>query len=120
VTKQPFMIATLVAACGGDGGAPLQEPGPVVVSVTITAPTSMIRVGETVQLRATALDADGIVLERQSFIWTSGIQTVASVSPSGLVTGRVKGRSKIKATTEGVTDSIIISVAAAPRPGPPE
>jgi uncharacterized protein YjdB len=120
VTKQPFMIATLIAGCGGDGGAPLQEPGPIVATVIITAPTTMIRVEETVQLTATALDREGRVLEGQVFAWTSGIQTVATVSASGLVTGRVKGRSRIEATSEGVTDSIIISVAAARPPGPPE
>jgi hypothetical protein len=77
----------------------------------------MIHVGEEVQLTATALDADGNVLEGQIFEWTSGIQTVASVSSTGVVTGRVKGRSRIQAIAEGMADSVIISVAAI-RPPP--
>ncbi len=72
--------------------------------------------GETVQLTATVRDGEGTVLEGRSFEWTSGITTVASVSPTGLVTGQGKGRSRIRATTEGVTGSIIISVDLAPPP----
>jgi uncharacterized protein YjdB len=112
-------IAALVTACGddGDGGADIQEPSPVT-SVTVTAPTTEIRIGQTVQLTATARDAGGTVLEDRSFEWTSGIGTVASVSPTGLVIGLVKGQSEIRATTEGVTGSIVITVRVPPSPNP--
>jgi len=102
-------IAALIAACGGDEGGSLQEPTPVA-AVTVTAPTTRIRVGETVQLTATARDADANVLEGRDFTWTSGIGTVASVSADGLVTGRVKGASEIRATSEGVTGTLVITV----------
>jgi glucose/arabinose dehydrogenase len=113
-----FTVAS-ITACGDDGGGggDIQDPSPVA-SVTITAPTTEIRVGETVQLTATARDADGNVLEGKSFEWTSGIGTVASVSPTGLVTGLVKGQSEIRATTEGVTGSIVITVDPVPPPDP--
>jgi uncharacterized protein YjdB len=117
-TLSPALIlAGALSACGGDGGGDVQEPSPVT-SVTITAPTTEIQVGQTVQLAATARDADGTVLEGRSFEWTSGIGTVASVSPTGLVTGLVKGQSEIRATTDGVTGSIVITVAVARRPDP--
>jgi glucose/arabinose dehydrogenase len=112
-----LIIAALATACGEDGGSGIQEPEPVA-SVTITAPTTEIQVGQTVQLTATARDADGTVLEGRSFEWTSGIGTVASVSPTGLVTGLVKGQSEIRATTEGVTGSIVITVDPARPPDP--
>jgi len=109
-------IAALVTACGDDGdGADIQEPS-VVASVTVTAPTTEIRVGQAVQLTATARDVGGTVLEDKSFEWTSGIGTVASVSPTGLVIGLVKGQSEIRATTEGVTGSIVITVRVAAVP----
>ena len=104
-----------MGACGGDKGEGLQEPSRVT-SITVSAPTTTIRVGDTVQLTATAQDADGNVLEDRDFSWTSGIGTVASVSPNGLVTGLVKGASEIRATAEGVTGTIVITVAVAPRP----
>ena len=112
----PVLITVLaVGACGGDEGSSIQEPSPVA-AVAISAPTTMIRVGDTVQLTASARDADGNVLEGRDFTWTSGIGTVASVSPNGLVTGLVKGQSEIRATTEGVTGTLVITVAVAPRP----
>jgi uncharacterized protein YjdB len=110
-----ILIPVLVLGCGGDEGAGVQEPDRVA-AVIVSAPTTMIRVGDTVQLTASARDADGNVLEGRSFTWTSGIGTVASVSPNGLVTGLVKGASEIRATTEGVTGTVVITVAVAPRP----
>jgi uncharacterized protein YjdB len=95
-------------------GGNLQEPNPVAV-VSISAPTTTIRVGDQVQLTASARSADGNVIEDPDFTWTSGIGTVASVSPNGLVTGLVKGASEIRATTEGVTGTLVITVAVAPR-----
>lgn len=86
-----------------------------MASVTITAPTTEIRIGQSVQLTATARDANGTELERE-FTWISGIGTVASVSSTGLVTGLVKGQSEIRATTEDVTGSIVITVNVAPPP----
>jgi len=103
-------MVALSAACGGDasgtGPAPVDE-------VVVTAPTTEIEVGETVQLTATALDANGNALDR-SFIWVSGIGTVASVSQTGLVTGLHKGQSEIEAITEDVAGSIVITVDPAP------
>lgn len=115
VLSPVLSISVLLSACGGDEGSGLLEPAPVAY-VTITAPTTEIYVGETVQLTAAALDADGTVLEGRSFEWTSGIGTVASVSANGLVTGRAKGQSEIRAVTDGVTGSIVITVAPAPVP----
>ena len=107
------LISVVLAACGGDDGGSIQEPTRVAV-ITISAPTTMIRVGDTVQLTASARDADGNVLEGRDFTWTSGIGTVASVSSSGLVTGLVKGQSEIRATAEGVTGTLVITVAVHP------
>jgi glucose/arabinose dehydrogenase len=107
----------VMTACGDDGGGAIQEPEPVA-SVRVTAPTTEIQVGQTVQLTATAHDANGTLLEGKSFEWASGIGTVASVSPTGLVTGLVKGQSEIRATTEGVTGSLVITVDPAPTPVP--
>ncbi len=110
-------IAVMVAACGGDEGGSLQEPIPVA-SVTVTAPVTRIRVGDTVQLTATVQDAGGNVLEDRDITWTSGIGTVASVSADGLVTGLVKGASEIRATSDGVTGTLVITVDPTRRADP--
>jgi glucose/arabinose dehydrogenase len=111
-----LILAAVLSACGGDGDGDVQ-PNPVT-AVTVTAPTTEISAGHTVQLTATAHDANGTALEGKSFEWTSGIGSVASVSPAGLVTGLAKGQSEIRATTEGVTGSIVITVQLAPLPDP--
>ena len=113
-----LIIAASVSACGEDGGGDIQEPRPVA-AVTVTAPTTTIDVGQTVQLTATARDAGGSVVEGRTFEWTAADASVASVSPTGLVAGLAQGQVEIRATTEGVTGSIMITVAAALPPPPP-
>jgi uncharacterized protein YjdB len=102
----------LLLGCGGESETGIQGPTPVD-TVIVTAPTTEIRVDQTVQLTATALDEDGNVLEGKTFEWTSGIGTVATVSQTGIVSGHVKGQSEIRATTEGVTGSLVITVQVA-------
>lgn len=109
------LLLALIPACGADDIAITQDPAGVA-RIIVGSPATLIRVGETVQLTATAQEAGGNVLEGRSFSWSSGIGTVASVSPNGLVTGLVKGASEIRASTEGVTGSVVITVAPAPRP----
>jgi glucose/arabinose dehydrogenase len=112
-----LIIAATVSACGGDGGGDIQEPRPVT-TVTVTAPDSSIEVGQTVQLTATAEDADGTAVDGRTFDWSTADAAVASVSPAGLVTGVAAGQVEIRGTTEGVTGSIVLTVAAAPPPAP--
>jgi glucose/arabinose dehydrogenase len=112
-----LFLATALAGCSDDGDGNV-EPTPVT-SVTVTAPQTSIGVGQTVQLTATAYDSRGGVVEGRTFEWSSADQAVASVSPTGLVTGVAEGSSEITATTEAVSGSMAISVAAEPPPPPP-
>jgi glucose/arabinose dehydrogenase len=122
----PFVLAPILVlaagllACGSDDGGGGTEPPPpaAVASVTVTAPTSSIPVGQTVQLTATALDANGNPVAGQSFQWSTGDAAVATVSSSGLVTGVAEGQTPIQATTAGVSGTVTISVTAGPGPGP--
>jgi glucose/arabinose dehydrogenase/predicted small secreted protein len=110
------IVAFATAACGNDGGGgDIQQPSPVT-TVTVTAPTSSIQVGQTVQLTAAAQDAGGAAVEGRTFEWTSANQDVASVSSTGLVTGVGEGQAEIRAATDGISGSITITVAAAPPP----
>jgi glucose/arabinose dehydrogenase len=114
----------VVAACFSDrpggGGGDIQEPV-VVATVTVTAPKTTIDSGQTVQLSATAKDAAGNVLEDRTVEWATADTAVASVSPTGLVTGLKPGQAEIRAVSEGVSGSLTITVVAAPAgpPGPP-
>jgi glucose/arabinose dehydrogenase len=112
-----LLLAASVSACGEDGGGDIQEPGPVS-AITVTAPATTIQVGQTAQLTATARDARGTVLEGHSFEWATADASVASVSPTGLVTGLAEGLVEIRATTEGLTGSLTLTIAPAPPGGP--
>jgi uncharacterized protein YjdB len=112
----PAAVTLFAIGCGGDDRGAIQEPPPPapVASVIITAPTTTIQVGQTLQLIATAYDADGATLENRAFDWAPSDPTVATVFASGLVTGVAPGEVQISATSENVTGSIAITIIPAP------
>jgi glucose/arabinose dehydrogenase len=113
-------LACFLCACG-DGGGDLQGNNPpAVAQVTVEAPASTVAVGDSVQLQAVALDADGNALEDRTVEWASANTDVATVSSTGLVTGRSVGEARISATVEAVSGTVAITVASTePPPAPP-
>ncbi|MFQ5551274.1 MAG: Ig domain-containing protein, partial [Gemmatimonadales bacterium] len=83
-----------------------------VVSAVSVAPSSSTlgTVGETVQLSATASDANGSAIAGKTATWTSSDDAVATVSVSGLVTAGSEGSATITATVDGVTGTAVITV----------
>ena len=115
------LVAALASGCGG-GAGDFQAVAPVA-SVTVAAPRNTIEVGDTMPLTAAALDAVGTPLEGRSFGWTTADAAVAEVSETGLVTGLAPGEVEIRATTEGIVGSVVLTVRAKstvppPPPGP--
>jgi alpha-tubulin suppressor-like RCC1 family protein len=110
------VVLTLVAgavflACGEDI---VQPPPPTVASVEVTpASGTLVSLGETLQLSATARDASGSAIAGASFTWVSDDMTCATVGNSGLVTAVGNGTAGITATTSGVSASASITVAQA-------
>jgi uncharacterized protein YjdB len=87
-------------------------------------------IGETVQLAATAQDANGHAVAGKTFSWASTDENVATVSASGLVTAVANGAAAIMASTDGVAipdtseitvvqqaDSVAVSPTGAPISG---
>jgi uncharacterized protein YjdB len=105
--------ATITASVGGVQGTATITVDPGAVStVTVTAPSNNLKVGNTMQLTATAFDNKGNTVPNQGFIWTSSNGN-ATVSPTGLVTGRRSGNVTIRASTAligGRTGSVQINV----------
>ena len=115
-------LSALLLACGGgdddgDGGTPPPPPPTPVASVTITPGPTTLSVGATTQLSATARDGQGNVLTGRAISWSSSVQGVATVSTTGLVTAVLAGTTQIRATVEGVTGEVTITVS--PLPGSP-
>lgn len=90
---------------------------PQVAEVEVTPGGATIAVDETVELAATARDADGEVITGRPVTWSSSDAGVASVSSAGVVTGESAGGPvTITATIEGIAGTATISVTAAPGP----
>ena len=87
-----------------------------VALVTLSPNPASLSVGGTAQLSATLTDLAGNVLTGRSISWNSNAPGVATVSPSGLVSGVAAGNATITATSEGTdgTAAIIVSLATVP------
>jgi len=103
-----------VLACGGDDTTGLQTGNgtPTVASVVVTpdAPT-LVSLGETAQLVATARDGSGNTISGKTFSWSSSDQSIATVNASGLVTAVANGTTSVSATTDGISGSASATVA---------
>src|SRR6266511_2966187 len=117
VTGLAVGSATITATSEGQSGgaAVTVTAAPVpVASVAVTPATGSIPVGQTLQLTATPKDASGNTLTGRTVGWTSSNTAVATVSTSGLVTGKVAGSVTITATSEGKTGSAAVTVTQVP------
>jgi hypothetical protein len=111
----PEEIATLYAM-GGSGDPPSgDEPGQGadVASIGLAPSTLALAPGETRQLEATALDADGstVAADPSDFAWTSSDEGVATVSSEGIVTAHAEGSATISASLGEVTGTASVSVS---------
>ncbi|HXL35366.1 MAG TPA: Ig-like domain-containing protein [Gemmatimonadales bacterium] len=105
--------ATITATSEGQNGSSVITVTQVpVASVAVSPASASIQVGQTAQLIATPTDANGNPLSGRTMTWSSSNTTVATVSSSGLVTGKVAGSATITATSEGQSGTAAVSVTA--------
>ena len=107
-------VATITATVDGVKGTATitVTPGPVS-SVAVTAPSKKLKPGSTMQLSAIATDSKGNVIPNQTFFWSSSNTNTATVSGSGVVTGKRSGNVTITAQTAqngGKSGSVKIDV----------
>ena len=96
-------LAVTLIGCGGDGG-----PGaPAAVATTITVSPSPVAVqsGNAVTLSAVVRDQNGVVMTGQTVTWSSSNNDKATVSPSGVVNGKVAGTALITASIGAVSST---------------
>lgn len=101
-------LAVLVASCE------TSDPPPRVATVSISPSAPTIVVGTTQQLAATALAANGDVLEGRTGAWAHQDPAIATVSATGLVTGIAPGATQISYEVEEVTQSVLVTVIPVP------
>lgn len=85
-----------------------------VAAVRVTPATGSMQQGQSIQLAATALDANNNVLTGRNVAWSSSNETIASVSSTGRVLGVTPGTATITATIDGVTGTGQYSVSQVP------
>ena len=103
-----------VSACGKD--TPTGNGLPAVASVVVTpGNATLVSLGETVQLTASARDASGNTISGKTLAWSSSADGVATVNATGLVTAVANGSATITATADGIagTATIVVSQVAA-------
>jgi len=106
-------LALVLAACSGSGDRAIAASPMRVAALSITAPATSIPAGGTVQLTATPRDTLQNPLAGRRVDWTSDDTTVATVSPTGLVTGVSAGTVIVAAADGGRREPVAITVASA-------
>lgn len=109
--KSGIATITVRAAPGNSGGGSTGTGNPgAVANVTVTAPSKKLDAGSTMQLTAIATDSKGNSVSHQSFAWSSSNTDKATVSASGLVTGKKQGDVTITAEAGGKRGSLTLEV----------
>ncbi len=85
-----------------------------VASVQLSPSNASLEVRRTLQLAATALNANGQPISGASFSWSSANPEVASVSSLGVVTGKAKGEAIVTVSSGGKSASARIAVTDPP------
>jgi hypothetical protein len=104
-------VALLLLCIGaGTGCSDTQGPSPSVGSIALDLPYSEIEIGASVQIAATVINTNGVMMAAQTLQWSSLQPAIASVSAGGLVTGHSSGSATIQATGGGHSASVVVFV----------
>src|SRR6185503_11680841 len=110
-----FNIARLIflgvlAACGDS----TTETRASVATIRVSPANRELSIGVSVPFSARLEDHGGRVLEGRTITWSTSSDVIATVSSSGVVTGRAPGVAQITATSEGKTGMATVAVTALP------
>jgi hypothetical protein len=105
-----FIYATVA---GLRGQAQLQVISVAVTKVTLAPVASTVAIGATLALIATVSDSAGRTLTDRVVTWVSQDTAKATVSASGVVTGRAPGAVTITANCERARASVVLTVPGA-------
>ncbi len=89
-------------------------PDTTVATVSVSVPRPMVRVGESIQATAKALNAGGSELSVTNVTWTSSDVTIATISATGLVTALAPGDVTLQATTDGKVGAASLKITIVP------
>ena len=102
-----------LVSCGGGGedkpDGPITPANIPVSSVTLSKTSAELIIGNTLQLTATVSPSNAT---DKSVTWTSSNSTVASVSPTGLVTAKAIGSAVITVKAGSKSGTCAVTVTA--------
>ena len=111
VTAAGNGTATITASAGSASGSAVVTVAQEVASVEVSpSMTELTAWGETVQLAAEALDANGNAVAVAEFSWESADALVAEVDALGLVSGIGEGEATITASAGAASGSAMVAV----------
>lgn len=103
--------ATITATSEGQSGtATVTVTTPPINKIVVTPSSPRVKEGNTIQLTATAYDANNNVITGVSFTWTSNNTSRATVDSNGLVTTIRDGNVTITASAGGKSGSTTVRV----------
>lgn len=115
VTARAEGEAVITATADGVSDKVTVKVSPVPLAQLTLSPSSFaLRVGESRTITATLRDASGAVVTGRTVSWSSSAPLVASVDPSGKVTGLVPGAAVITARVDGIEASAGVTVGLVP------
>ncbi|HEX9563878.1 MAG TPA: Ig-like domain-containing protein [Gemmatimonadaceae bacterium] len=117
VTALTVGVTNITATAGAIAGNVQLTVNPIVVpvaSVDVTPASQTISVGATFQFAAQPKGAANQNLDGRVVTWSSSNETVATVSPNGLVTAVAAGNAMVFATSEGIQGSATLTVQVQP------
>ena len=94
---------------GVDGSASID-----VASVSVDPSASTVSIGATVSLRASVTDIDGNTMPTAAVVWSVRDAAIATVSATGVVTGRAAGATQVAASSGGRSAVATITVQPPP------
>ena len=94
-------VAALAAlSCSSPTGVD-RGPGGAVATVSVTPSASTVMVGADLPLQVVVRDEIGAPLSSAPVVWSVRDGNIASVSPTGVVTGRALGSTQVAASAGG-------------------
>ncbi|MBS2023920.1 MAG: Ig-like domain-containing protein [Deltaproteobacteria bacterium] len=117
VTATGNGTTTITAHAFGAAGTAVITVQQAVSSITVTAhggaSTTLVSLGDTLQLDGAALDANGHAVAGASLTWSSTTSSVATIDDSGLVTAVANGITRLQAHSGAIAGSLDLTVAQA-------
>ncbi len=119
MTPNRFVLAMALGASlvlsgcgGGSDNGPTGVPKPDKVEITTTL--TELFVGQSLQLRATALDASGTEIAAGDPVWVSTNPSVVQVTESGLLMAMTPGTTVLSVTLAGAVATTSVTVEPLP------